>query len=77
MKINGRKALGCQGQTFVLVMSTYEKLSDYFVSQKMVTVTLQYIFKLRVVNSKSRRVETINKCNTVNVFNWGKVRLEM
>lgn len=61
MKINGMKAPGCQGQTFVPVMSTYEKLSDSVVSPKMVTVTLKYLFKIKVVNSKTGRVEIINK----------------
>jgi len=60
VKINGRKAPGCQGQTFVLVMSIYEK-SDFLVSQKMVTVILKYIFKLRVVNLQTRIAEIINK----------------
>lgn len=47
MKINGRKAPGCQGQAFVLVMSTYEERSGSFESQKMVTVALIYIFKIK------------------------------
>lgn len=60
MKINGRKVLGCQGQTFVLLMSPYDKRSGSFISQNMVPVTLKSIVKLRVVNS-TRIAGIINK----------------